>query len=231
MRVFVRLIIILALAYLGYVLFNEAHAANADAEHSDPTKLMLLFAGIIMIALVIGTILALSLVPAIADKVGGFFYNPDEKIEKDPSSVAISKMAQGDFQGAVEEYARIFEKNPDDTHALSEIVHIYCDRLGEPQKAAEVLENVLQNEWPPEQMAFFATRLVDVYWDYQRDAERSQAVLEQIIGAMPGTKFSANATHRLHDIQRIVLTGHLPPPKGPVPTNDETSATPDHGLS
>ena len=52
-------------------------------ENVDGTRIMVLFLGIVLIAVVIGTTVAITVVPAIGESVGSFFYNPDEKIEKD----------------------------------------------------------------------------------------------------------------------------------------------------
>jgi tetratricopeptide (TPR) repeat protein len=171
--------------------------------------MMLFYIGIIIITVGIGMVVGLSLIPAIGDKVGAFFYNPDEEIEKDPHADAIAEMAQGNYVGAIKEYFRAYDKNPLDTHALSEIAHIYCDKLGDPEAASVALEEALKKEWPPEQGVFLWNRLVDVYWSYQKDALRAREVLIGIAENLPETKYAANAQHRLNEIDRELANAVL----------------------
>ena len=79
---------------------------------------------------------------------------------------------------------------------------IQCEHLENPAGAAETLEEALKKEWPPESAAFLSSRLVDVYWKYQHDAPSARALLMQIIEAMPETRHSANAMHRLQEIDK-----------------------------
>lgn len=208
MRIFPRLLLVLAMAWLGVVFFQEARAAAA-AETPDPTKVILMFGAVVLVAVAVGVFVALSILPAIGDSIGHFFFNPNEEIEKDPHSAALARVARGDYMEAIEEYNKVFAKNPHDTHALSEMVHLYCDKLHDYADAADLLEQALQRDWPPEEGAFLAERLVDVYWNYQRDAIRARELLVRIAESMPDTKHAANALHRLREIDRAVESGEL----------------------
>jgi len=205
MRILARAIFILGLILLAVVLYRETQILRSS-EFVDGTRIMVLFLAIIFIAIVIGATVAITIVPAIGESVGSFFFNPDQEIEKDPHADAMAKIAQGDYNGAIEEYTQAIENNPEDTHAISEIVHLYCDKLGDPHSAEELLSEMLEKEWPPEQSAFLASRLVDVYWNHEEDAESACHILRQVIETMPDTKYAANATHRLHEIERAL--GH-----------------------
>lgn len=209
MRIFTRLVIVAALAWLGYILFSDARDYQ-KVEDADPTKIMLYFGGVILVGVAMGTIVAMSLIPAIGDAMGNFLFNPNEEVEKDPHAGAMAKVAQGDYEGAVEEYRTVVASNPSDTLALSEIAHLYCDRIGNDGAAAEVLESALQQEWPPDDSAFLCNRLVDVYWTYQHDGARARALLIQVVETLPDTKHAANAQHRLRDIDHAIETGQLP---------------------
>jgi tetratricopeptide (TPR) repeat protein len=170
----------------------------------DGTKIILLFGCIILIAVTIGGIIAVWVIPMVGEFIGNFFFNPNQQIEKSPHSDALAKIAQGDYEGAIEEYRKNLEQDPEDMHAFSEIIHIYCDKLHDHDAAEHFLEEALKNEWPPEQGAFIASRLVDVYWNHRRDASRARHVLMQIAESMPDTRHSANAIHRLHEIDRAL---------------------------
>lgn len=202
MRIVARLAIVAVLGWLMTVLLRHAHATQSGVS-SDPSKMVFYYLGIVGLGLVIGCVVAWSLLPAIGDQVGSYFYNPATEIEKNPHQKAMAKMAGGDFQGAVDEYARVLEKDPADTHAISEMVRIYCDKLHQPEPAAALLEQVIgQEHWSNDQLAFLGERLVDVYWLHQGDALRARAILLQLAEQMPETKHAANALHRLHEIDR-----------------------------
>jgi len=224
MRILARCIFILGLLLLATVLYREAQALRG-AEFVDGTRVMILFLGIVFIAIIIGATVAVTVVPAIGESVGSFFFSPNEKIEKDAHADAMVKIAQGDYEGAIEEYKLALEKNPEDTHAISEIVHLYCDKLDDPNSAEEILTEALEGEWPPEQSALLCSRLVDVYWNYEGDAESASHILRQITETMPGTKYAANATHRLHEIERSLASGVSAPPLSAGEPESESSAT------
>lgn len=203
MRRLTRILFILGLLWLEYVLYNNVVAIR-DSENPDNSKLVMLFVAILGLAIVIGAIAAISIIPSIGETIGNFFFNPNQQIEKNPHSSAMAKIAQGDYEGAIEEYKKNLAENPDDMHALSEIIHMYCDKLHDHDAAERFLEEALQQEWPPEQGAFIAARLVDVYWNHKRDASRARHVLQQIVETMPDTRHSANAAHRLLEIERTL---------------------------
>lgn len=204
MRFYVRGVIVLVLLWLEFVLYRQAQSLR-NMEMVDGTKVLVFFLSIVAIAIVIGTIVAVTLIPAIGESVGGFLFNPNQAVEKDPHAGAMAKMAQGDYEGAIEEYRQAYENDTSDLHALSEIVHIYCDKLGDVDSGQKVLEEALEKDWPAEQTAFLATRLVDIYWTYKHDAESARHLLNQITETMPDTKHAANAFHRLHEIDRVLM--------------------------
>ena len=195
-----RVLLVLALIWLGVVFFLHATANNAD-----PSAVILMFAGVILVGLAVGVIAALIFMPAFGDVIGNFFFNPDEKVEKDPHATAMARMAQGNYQEAVEEYHKAFARDPHDTLSLSEIAHIYCDKLKNPEAARSLLEDALDRDWPIEEAAFLLNRLVDVCWKYQHDLGVSRALLLKIVEQMPGTKHAANAQHRLREIEHAPL--------------------------
>ena len=118
MRIFTRIVIVAALSWLVWVLFQEVGALKTfdpdtgTAIADNQTKVMLYFGGIVLLVVVIGVIIALSLIPAIGDRIGAFFYSPNEEIEKDPHADAMACMAQGDYGGAIKEYFKACDNNP-----------------------------------------------------------------------------------------------------------------------
>jgi tetratricopeptide (TPR) repeat protein len=208
MGFFLRLLLLAAFAWIGFILLSQAQV-QAHLENPDKSRIIMLFGGTVLDGLAIAIILALTVVPAIGQSIASLFFNPGEKIENDPHADAIARLAQGDPEGAIEDYEAILAKDPTDTLALSEIARICCRDLGDTARAATVIEQALDNEWPEEQSSFLANRLADIYL-LQEDPVRARLLILQIAENMEGTKFAANAQHRLHEIDRAIEYGHRP---------------------
>ena len=206
MRSPVRTIIFVVLLVVAFVLFHQARAAwgmtDEEGAKIDPGKIILLFGGIVIVGVIVAILFVTTIMPEIAEAAGNLFFNPNEQIEKNPHADAMAAVARGDYEEAIEAYRTIYENDPTDTLALSEMAKIQCEHLENPAAAAETLEEALKKEWPPESAAFLSSRLVDVYWKHQHDAPSARALLMQIIEAMPDTRHSANAMHRLQEIDK-----------------------------
>ena len=199
-----RLVVVLALGWLALNLFGQARVASAQ-EEVDGIRVMMLFGGVVLVGALAGGVVVVSFLPELGDRIGEFFFNPSERVEENPHSRALGYVARGEYQAAIAEYQRYWQADPSDTLALSEITHLYCDKLHDPASAAEVLENALNQELATGDAAFLSSRLVDVYWTHMRDGNRARMLLQQIVETLPGTKHAANASHRLHEIERYEL--------------------------
>jgi hypothetical protein len=204
-----RLLVLAAFAWVGYVILSEARE-QAKLDEPDNSKVVLLFAGAILDGLVVATLVAFMVVPALGDVIGGYFFNPGTQIEKDPHSEAISRLARGDPEGAIESYRALLAKDPSDTLALSEIARICCRDLEDTARGAAVLEQALQGEWTHEQSSFLANRLADVYI-LQHQPMLARRLIVQIANTLEGTRYAANAQHRLREIDRLIETGAQAP--------------------
>lgn len=199
-----RLVVVLALGWLALNLFGQARVASAQ-EEVDGVRVMMLFGGVVLVGALAGGMAVVSFLPELGDRIGNFFFNPSDRVEANPHSKALGYVARGDYQAAIAEYQRYWQEDPSDTLALSEITHLYCDKLHDPAPAAEVLESALNHDLSPGDAAFLSSRLVDVYWNYMRDGSRARMLLQQIVDTLPGTKHAANANHRLQEIERYEL--------------------------
>jgi tetratricopeptide (TPR) repeat protein len=206
MRLLPRLLILAALFFVGIVLFREARLEQAT-EGSDPSKIVMLFVGVVFLSVIAATLLAGGIIPVVGELIGQLFYTPGQEAPKDKHAAAMGKIAQGDYEGAAQEYLAAFAKDPTDTLAVSEAAHLYSDKLNQPHEAARILEEAVEGEHPVEEGAFLASRLVDVYWNDLKDAVRARQVLIQIAENLPETKHSANAHHRLSEIDRALAEG------------------------
>ena len=202
---FFRPLLGLALAWLTVVIFLEART-EMSREKADNGKVVLYFGGVVLAGGAAAVLLVTLVLPAVGDAVGGAFFNPNQKMEKSPHADALVAIARGDYEAAVQEYLKAFGHDPHDTMALSEVVRLECEQLGNPAAGADILEQALEREWTAEDAAFLTSRLVDVYWKYQHKVREARALLMQIIETMPGTKHSANAQHKLQEIERQLAT-------------------------
>jgi tetratricopeptide (TPR) repeat protein len=233
MGIFVRLLLLAALAWVGFVLLSQAEV-QAHLDDPDKSKVLMLFGAFFLDGIGIAVIAAVVVVPAIGRSVGELFFNPGEEVAHDAHADAIAKLAQGDFEGAIEDYEAIFAKDPSDTLALSEIARICCRDLGDTPRAATVIEKALETDWPEEQGSFLANRLADIYL-LQDDPLRARTVIMQIAEKMEGTRFAANARHRLNEIDRAIESGSrtrasiedAPPPPDSEPAESEEQETPE----
>jgi tetratricopeptide (TPR) repeat protein len=162
-----------------------------------------LFIYIILVGVIGGLAGVKYLIPWIADTIGTVVYSSGEEVKMDDSVKAIAKIAQGDYAGAISEYEKISASKPDDTFPIAEIAKIYADKLGDPEKARIYLQAKIENQnWEPDSVAFLMFRLAEIQQDKRKDLPAAQDVLEQIIANFPNTKHSANAHHKLQEVQQ-----------------------------
>ena len=203
MRIFPRIIIVAAL--LGALFLLIEHVKALQDAGIDSSKLVTFYFAILGLVVVTALVFCVTMLPLMGEFIGNFMFTPNEKIERSPHADALAKLAAGDFPGAVEEYREVFADNPQDTHAASEIVRLYCDKIEDPEAAAGFLVEALSvPDRTPEEIAFLSQRMVDVCWLHQHDAIRARAILIKIAEDMPETREAANALHRLQEIDRAV---------------------------
>lgn len=165
--------------------------------------------------LILGIPAALIVAPALGDKLGDFFYNAPEKVVPVPGSAARAKMAQGDYEGAVEEFIQLAESDPTDRTPWVEIIRIQREKLADPQAALQSAINALAaREWPEDDEAFFLFRIVEISLEELNQPETAVEALNTIVEKFPETRNSANAMHMLRNLSA-----------GNEPTADEGSGS------
>jgi len=203
MRLLPRLLIVAVMFFLLYGLMQ--YVKGMEASGIEDGQLVPWKFGILALAGVTAVVTCVALLPVAGEFLGNFIFTPNQKMERSPHADALAKLAAGDFEGAIEEYKDVFDGDPQDTHAASEIVRLYCEKLNEPDKASDFLVEALSySERTPEEIAFLSQRSVDVCWNYQRDGIRARAILIKIAEDMPETREAANALHRLQEIDRAI---------------------------
>ncbi len=144
------------------------------------------------------------LIPWIGDTLGTFFFSSGEQVTMDETTKAVAKLAQGDYAGAVAEYEKISKDRPDDTFPVAEIAKIYADKQNDPSRALGFLQQRLEGkEWPQDDAAFLMFRMADIQTEKLKDYQGAHDLLEQIIANFPNTRHSANAHHKLNEVEQM----------------------------
>lgn len=135
--------------------------------------------------------------------MGTFMYSSGEQVTENETMKAASKLAQGDYHGAISEYEKAAKEKPQDSFPIAEIARIYADKLDDPHKALQFLrERIEAQEWEPDAAAFLMFRMVDIQVDKLKDHQQAHDLLEEIIGNFPNTRHSANARHKLNEVEQ-----------------------------
>lgn len=157
--------------------------------------------------IVLGVIAALLTVkyflPWIGDAVGTVVFSSGEQVRPDESMKAAAKLAQGDYEGAINEHQKALAENPKQSFVVGEIAKIANDKLHDSQRALNVLRHHLAGtEWKEDDAAFLRFRIVDIHVETLKDYETGRELLQQIIADFPNTRHSANAHHKMNEVEQ-----------------------------
>lgn len=165
-----------------------------------------LFVVVLLGGLVIAILATKVILPWLGDSVATFFYSSGDKITSSPELRAASKVAQGDYEGAIAEFEKILAANPKDLMAISEIAKLRAERLHQPEEAVRHLREWLNRAgWNAEDEAFLRFRWIDLLLAQGRQAE-AETMLGEVMEKHAGTRHAANAHHRLNELRASVGT-------------------------
>jgi tetratricopeptide repeat protein len=187
------------------VLFVMSHWSSwgDNAEGIGTAGVVYKLISCIVIAVISGIFVVMVVLPKFGDAVGEVMYSSGEEVTADERMRAAAKMAQGDYEGAIHEYKKMAGEKPDDPFPISEIAKIHADKLEDPAAAVTFLQGNLEaREWTEENAAFLMFRIADIHIN-QRDFEAAKDILEQVVGNFPGTRHSANAKHKINELEQI----------------------------
>lgn len=160
------------------------------------------FQGILLAFLsagLVGIVFVFQILPTLAHKVTHAVYDSAEMMEHDVMHDARSLMAQGDYEGAIAAFRAAAAAEPLNRLPIVEIVKIQKDHLRDPASAIQTVRDALEGQaWEPNDAAYFLYRLGELY-DEAGDRATAAVVLQQVIDEFPGTRHSANATHKMHE--------------------------------
>lgn len=161
------------------------------------------FSGILLTFLgagVVGIVFVSILLPLFAQKITHSVYDSGELVEKDAMSGARSLLAQGDYTGAIAAYQEAAAEDPLNRLPWVEIAKIQKDHLHDSSAAIQTIRHALESqEWEVNDAAYFLFRLAELYDEVEGDRASAIAIMNQVVQEFPGTRHSANATHKLHE--------------------------------
>jgi tetratricopeptide (TPR) repeat protein len=148
----------------------------------------------------IGIFFVLQVLPVLAHRATHAIYDSAEMMEHDVMHDARSLLAQGDYHGAIEAFKQAAAADPLNRLPWVEIAKIYKDNLGDAASAIQTIRSALESQaWEVNDAAYFLFRLAELYDEVEGDRASAVAVMEQVVEHFPGTRHSANATHKLHE--------------------------------
>jgi hypothetical protein len=149
----------------------------------------------------LGIFLVVNLLPRVGDFITTAMFASNAKVEPTAASPALSKIAQGDYEGAVEAYLELAETSEDAT-PYGEAAKLAAEKLDDPARASEILQDALQNrEWGEEDWCYLQFRMVDLLDEHFKDFASARAILESIVEHCPNTRHSANAATRMRELE------------------------------
>ena len=147
-----------------------------------------------------GIFFVVYVLPFFAQRATHAIYDSAEMMEKDVMHDARSLLAQGDYEGAIAAFQQAAAAEPLNRLPWVEIAKIYKDNLGDPASAVATIRHALESqEWEVNDAAYFLFRLAELYNEVEGDRESAVAIMNQVVEQFPGTRHSANATHKLHE--------------------------------
>ena len=150
-------------------------------------------------ACLVGLFFVLQVLPSFAQRLTHVVYDSAEMMEHDVMHDARSLLAQGDYEGAIAAFRQAAAADPLNRLPWVEIVKIYKDKLDAPASAVQTIRDALENqEWEVSDAAYFLFRLAELYDEVYQNRAMAVGIMQQVIAEFPGTRHSANASHRLH---------------------------------
>jgi len=147
-----------------------------------------------------GLVFVAHVLPRLAHRATHTIFDSGEMVEKDVMSEARSKLAQGDYEGAMSAFREAAAKDPGNRLPWVEIVKIQREVQHDPTAAIMTIREVLETHtWPENDAAYFLFRLAELYDGDMGDRDSAVAIMQQVMEQFPETRHSANARHKLHE--------------------------------
>ena len=162
-----------------------------------------IFEGVLLAFLsagLVGVFFVVQILPSIAHRFTHAIYDSAEMLDTDSMHDARSLLAQGDYHGAIAAFREAAAADPMNRLLWLEITKIYKDKLGDSAGAVQTIRHALESqEWEINDAAYLLFRLAELYDELEGDRASARAIMQQVVDQFPGTRHSANASHKLHD--------------------------------
>jgi tetratricopeptide (TPR) repeat protein len=179
---------------------EKANSMQKDIEGREGQKT---FTGILLAFLtagLVGIVFVIHVLPAIAHRFTHAVYDSAEMVEKDPMHDARAKVAQGDWDGAIDAFRAAAAADPLNRLPYVEIAKIQLEQLEDAPAAIETLRHAIQDqEWQENDAAYLMFRLAEIYDANLEDRMSAASILQQVIEQFPESRHSANARHKLRE--------------------------------
>jgi tetratricopeptide (TPR) repeat protein len=190
--------------------WEEVHNAGEDPDLADKLKSNIVsaenektFSGILLAFLtagLVGVVVVVHVLPMLAHRVTHAVYDSGEEVDADPMHDARSKVAQGDWEGAIESFRQAAAAQPLNRLPWVEISKIQLEQLEDPQASVQTLRQAIEGqEWQENDAAYLMFRLAEIYDDKLGDRTSAATIMQQVIEQFPETRHFANARHKLHE--------------------------------
>ena len=192
-----------------------------ESEDGTVTKLLVVLGA----AIFFGFLTLIYIIPMIGELTSSFFYSSGELIETDENMRGAVLLAQGNYEGAIEEYRKKAERHPDERFPIVEMSTIYLENLKDPQSALEVLQGSLDKEWEADDAAFLLFKIADIQTDHLAQFDEARETLGVVVEQIPDSRHSANATHKLHEIEEkeVIANQRVARGESAIPQDEEKS--------
>ena len=161
------------------------------------------FTGILLAFLtagLVGIVFVIHVLPAIAQRFTHAVYDSAEMVERDPMHDARAKVAQGDWEGAIEAFRLAAAADPLNRLPWVEISKIQLDELEDPAASVQTLRTAIEGqEWEENDAAYLMVRLAEIYNEHMSDRNSAASIMQQVIDQFPESRHSANARHKLRE--------------------------------
>jgi len=161
------------------------------------------FTGILLAFLtagLVGIVFVIHVLPAIAQRFTHAVYDSAEMVERDPMHDARAKVAQGDWEGAIEAFRLAAAADPLNRLPWVEISKIQLDELEDPAASVQTLRTAIEGqEWEENDAAYLMFRLAEIYNEHMSDRNSAASIMQQVIDQFPESRHSANARHKLRE--------------------------------
>jgi hypothetical protein len=190
--------------------WEELHNSGDNEEEADEMRSKIegqkndkTFSGILLAFLtagLVGIVFVIHVLPAIAQRFTHAVYDSAEEVDKDAMHDARAKVAQGDWEGAIESFRAAAAAEPLNRLPYVEISKIQLEQLEDPAAAVDTLRHAIQDqEWQENDAAYLMFRLAEIYDEHQSDRNSAGSILHQVIEQFPESRHAANARHKLRE--------------------------------